>query len=162
MTVTLNTGESGSVAALLPNESAAITLYHQVGTTVENVTYTISADGQPALDSGTVYLDYPDIGISRLEVLEESEGLRTMAVTLYNASGATLTDKGREVKLELWMDELYTQPASVSLTPQTGVSLSGNTVTISGDGALNRVDEGSMTLILTYDLGSYVQKTLGL
>ena len=160
--VSLSGGASASYAGtLLPNETVTLTLYHQVGDTVENTAYTVQTDNGTSL-SGTVYLDYPDIGISQLEVLEESNGLRTIAVTLYNASGATLTGKGREVKLELYLDELHTLPASVSLAPQAGVSLSGNTLTISGDEALQRVDQGSMTLILTYDLGSYVQGTLGL
>lgn len=50
----------------------------------------------------------------------------------------------------------------MTCAPQNGVQCKGNALTISGDEALQRVDQGSMTLILTYDLGSYVQGTLGL
>lgn len=162
VTVTLGEQERLTHAGtLLPNETAVFTFYYPMGDTVENLPYTVNAGGQITL-SGTVYLDYPDIGISRLEVLEESAGQRTIAATIYNASGAPLSGKERTVKLALYLDEAHTQPTNVTCVPQAGVQCDGNTLTISGAEALRRVDEGSMTMILTYNLGSYVQNVLNL
>ena len=77
--------------------------------------YTITADG--INETGTVYLDYPDIGISQMEVIAESAGKRTVRMTLYNSSAATLAGgKNREVKLAFYADDLHTKPAEVACT----------------------------------------------
>ena len=74
-------------------------------------------------------------------------------MTLYNSSAATLAGKkGREVKLAFYADDLHTKPAEVACT--NGVQVSGNEITISGDSALARIDQGTFTLDLTYDLAS--------
>ena len=62
-----------------------------------------------------MYLDYPDIGISQMEVIAESAGKRTVRMTLYNSSAATLAGgKNREVKLAFYADDLHTKPAVVA------------------------------------------------
>ena len=48
-----------------------------------NPSYTITAAGG-INENGTVYLDYPDIGISQMEVIAEGAGKRTVRMTLYN------------------------------------------------------------------------------
>ena len=102
-----------------------------------------------------MYLDYPDIGISQMEVIAESAGKRTVRMTLYNSSAATLAGgKNREVKLAFYADDLHTKPAVVACT--NGVQVSGNEITISEDSALARIDQGTFTLDLTYDLGEYM------
>ena len=117
--------------------------------------YTITAAGG-INENGTVYLDYPDIGISQMEVIAESAGKRTVRMTLYNSSAATLAGgKNREVKLAFYADDLHTKPAEVACTTN-GVSVSGNEITVSGDSALARIDQGTFTLDLTYDLGRYM------
>ena len=116
--------------------------------------YTITADG--INETGTVYLDYPDIGISQMEVIAESAGKRTVRMTLYNSSAATLAGtKGREVKLAFYADDLHTKPAVVACATN-GVSVRDNEITISEDSALARIDQGTFTLDLTYDLGRYM------
>ena len=64
-------------------------------------------------------------------------------------------DRNREVKLAFYADDLHTKPAEVACTTN-GVSVSGNEVTVSGDSALARIDQGTFTLDLTYDLGRYM------
>ena len=103
-----------------------------------------------------MYLDYPDIGISQMEVIAESAGKRTVRMTLYNSSAATLAGgKRRVVKLAFYADDLHTKPAEVVYTTN-GVQVSGNEITISEDSALARIDQGTFTLDLTYDLGKYM------
>ena len=64
-------------------------------------------------------------------------------------------DRNREVKLAFYADDLHTKPAEVACTTN-GVSVSGNEITVSGDSALARIDQGTFTLDLTYDLGRYM------
>ena len=155
LTVKLGSGETATLTEkLLPNESTTLTVWHRVKGRVTDPSYTITAAGG-INENGTVYLDYPDIGISQMEVIAESAGKRTVRMTLYNSSAATLAGgKNREVKLAFYADDLHTKPAEVACT--NGVQVSGNEITISGDSALARIDQGTFTLDLTYDLGRYM------
>ncbi len=155
LTVSLDSGETVTLTeTLLPNESTTLTVWHHVKDRVTDPSYTITAAGG-INENGTVYLDYPDIGISQMEVIAESAGKRTVRMTLYNSSAATLAGgKNREVKLAFYADDLHTKPAEVACT--NGVSVRDNEITISEDSALARIDQGTFTLDLTYDLGGYM------
>lgn len=156
LTVKLGSGETATLTEkLLPNESTTLTVWHHVKDRVTDPSYTITAAGG-INENGTVYLDYPDIGISQMEVIAESAGKRTVRMTLYNSSAATLAGKkDREVKLAFYADDLHTKPAVVACTTN-GVSVRDNEITISEDSALARIDQGTFTLDLTYDLGKYM------
>ena len=156
LTVKLGSGETATLTEkLLPNESTTLTVWHHVKDRVTDPSYTITAAGG-INENGTVYLDYPDIGISQMEVIAESAGKRTVRMTLYNSSAATLAGtKGREVKLAFYADDLHTKPAVVACATN-GVSVRDNEITISEDSALARIDQGTFTLDLTYDLGKYM------
>ena len=157
LTVSLGIEETATLTEkLLPNESTTLTVWHRVETSVTDPSYTITADAGIS-ETGTVYLDYPDIGISQMEVIAESAGNRTVRMTLYNSSAATLAGgKGRKVKLAFYADDLHTKPAEVACTTN-GVSVSGNEITVSEDSVLARIDQGTFTLDLTYDLGEYMR-----
>ena len=165
LTVTLEEEETATLEeALAPNESATLTVYHGIDEAVSNVEYTITGNGvtgntttgEIINQSGTVYLDYPDIGISQMKVLEENKGQRTIAVTLYNTSDAPLAGSGRTVKVGFYTDSMLEEKASVTYNGKT----TSDAITISDDEALARIDAGSYTLVLTYDVGSYVKDTL--
>lgn len=157
LTVTLEEEEETAALeeALAPNESATLTVYHGIDEAVSNVKYTITGNNITG-QSGTVYLDYPDIGISQMKVLEENKGQRTIAVTLYNTSDAPLADSGRTVKVGFYTDSMLEEEASVTYNGST----TSDAITISGND-LARIDAGGYTLVLTYDVGSYVKETLG-
>ena len=160
LTVSLGSGETATFTeTLLPNESTTLTIWHHVKDRVTNPSYTITAAAASINETGKVYLDYPDIGISQMEVIAESAGNRTVRMTLYNSSAATLASgKGREVKLAFYADDLHTKHAEVACATN-GAQVSGisrNEITISGDSALARIDQGTFTLDLTYDLGEYM------
>ena len=154
--VSIGSGETATLTeTLLPNESTTLTVWHHVKDRVTDPSYTITAAGG-INENGTVYLDYPDIGISQMEVIAESAGKRTVRMTLYNSSAATLAGgKNREVKLAFYADDLHTKHAEVACTTN-GVSVRDNEITISEDSALARIDQGTFTLDLTYDLGEYM------
>ena len=159
LTVSLGSGETATLTeTLLPNESTTLTVWHHVEDHVTDPRYTITAAGG-INENGKVYLDYPDIGISQMEVVAESAGKRTVRMTLYNSSAATLASgKGREVKIAFYADDLHTKHAEVACTTN-GAQVSGisrNEITISDNSALARIDQGTFTLDLTYDLGEYM------
>ena len=156
LTVKLGSGETATLTeTLLPNESTTLTVWHHVKDRVTDPSYTITAAGG-INENGTVYLDYPDIGISQMEVIAEGAGKRTVRMTLYNSSAATLAGgKNREVKLAFYADDLHTKSAVVACATN-GVSVRDNEITISEDSALARIDQGTFTLDLTYDLGKYM------
>ena len=156
LTVKLGSGETATFTEkLLPNESTTLTVWYHVKDRVTDPSYTITAAGG-INENGTVYLDYPDIGISQMEVIAESAGKRTVRMTLYNSSAATLAGgKNREVKLAFYADDLHTKSAVVACATN-GVSVRDNEITISEDSALARIDQGTFTLDLTYDLGKYM------
>ena len=162
LTVTMDSSETATLdQSLLPNQSATLTVLHQIDNdAVKDASYTVTTDGG-AIQSGTVYLDYPDIGISRMEVVKEEAGKRTISMTLYNASPATLAgNKDRTVKLAFYTDDLRTKAASGIESKTAGVTVDNtdkNVLIISDEEALKRIDAGSFTLELTYDLGSYVK-----
>lgn len=153
LTVTLAPDETATLEALVPNESATLTVYHGIDEAVSNVKYTITGNNITG-QSGTVYLDYPDIGISQMKVLEENEGKRTIAVTLYNTSDAPLAGSGRKVKVGFYTDSMLEEKASVNYNSSTG-----KIITISEDD-LARIDAGSYTLVLTYNIRDYVTNEL--
>ena len=156
LTVSLGSGETATLTEkLLPNESTTLTVWHHVKDRVTDPSYTITADAG-INETGTVYLDYPDIGISQMEVIAESAGKRTVRMTLYNSSAATLAGgKNREVKLAFYADDLHTKHAEVACATN-GVSVRDNEITISENSALARIDQGTFTLDLTYNLGKYM------
>ena len=86
-------GYSAAAPRLNPGDSASVTVLYKTGAAITNPTYTITA-GDSQLASGTLHLDYNDIGISSMKVVEESQGKRTVLVTLYNDSAAKLAGSG--------------------------------------------------------------------
>lgn len=154
-------GTASKPVTLNPGESADVTVMYETVDPITNPTYTVSTDGTSQLASGTLHLDYNDVGISSMKVVSENAGKRTVQITLYNDAAAKLEGSGRTVALNFYTDSENTQSASVTLVgSQSGVSASGSTVTLSGD-ALRRMDQGSMTFQVTYDLKSYVTGALG-
>ncbi len=148
--------QSAALAGPLdPGQSAPVTVMYQTGEEIKNPTYTVTAGGTQ-LASGTLHLDYNDIGISSMKVVREEAGERDVLVTLYNDAAAKLAGSGRTVELTFYTDSQRTQPAAVSLS---GSQSGGNTITLSDD-ALRRIDQGSMTVLVTYDLADYVTGTL--
>lgn len=159
VTVDLGNGETGELSeSLLPNQSAVVPVLHKIGETIEDIEYTVTANEGAVQLNGTVYLDYPDIGISRMEVLKEEEGKRTIGMTLYNMSDAELAGKDRTVRIDLYTDDMYTEKAKIS-SNTAGVTVQENSLLITGE-ALERIDEDVFNVELTFDVKDYVINTL--
>ena len=171
-----NTYSSSFAGPLDPGESAAITVMYKTGSTIYDENYSITAGGASgAYTTGKLVLNYQDVGISSMKVVREEEGQRDVLVTLYNDSAAKLgtgTNSNRGVELRFYTDAARTKPAQVKLAVpgQTGVTLTtdpetgGSVITLCDRTNMTvqkRIDQGSMTLLVTYDLGDYVTGSLG-
>ncbi|MCL1983436.1 MAG: cadherin-like beta sandwich domain-containing protein [Clostridiales bacterium] len=150
--------------ALLPNGSRTLVCWHPVGSKVENLEYALTAHFGASKDTltGTAYLDYPDLGISKMKLVSEEQGIRTMQLTLYNASAATLAGgKHRSVHLGFYDDSLLQNIQEVKCSaPEVAVN-QDKTLTVSGEENLRLIDEGAFNLELRFDIGQYV-KSAGL
>jgi putative cell wall-binding protein len=144
---------------LYPNESKTLTCWYSVGGVIGNLDYTLMAHfgGDTDTTTGTVYLDYPDVGISQLRVTSEDKGIRTLRLTLYNGSAATLAGgKDRSVRLGFYDDVLFKNIQSVACG-SPGVTVNADkTLSVSGEDALKLIDEGAFTLEASFDIGQYV------
>lgn len=128
---------------LLPGESVALNMNHNVGGKVEDIAYSITATfagGGSDTQSGTLVLNYPDVGISKAEVLFEKAGSRTVRVTLYNKCAAKLADSGNTVELGLYQSSGGTELGKV---------------TVSGDD-LKKIDDGTYTTTINFDAVKYL------
>ena len=134
-------------------------MLYKTGAAITNPTYTITTGGSP-LASGTLHLDYNDIGISTMKVVEESQGKRTVLVTC-----TTILPPSWRVRAARWscaftaIRSTASPPVSLCWEAKTVYPSSGDTITLTGS-ALSRLDQGSMALLVTYDLKSYVTGTL--
>ena len=107
------TSEAG--LRLLPNRDETVAAKIPTGTAIENTDYTITAafaDGTTVVLNDTLYLDIPDVGISRVSTVEESNGQRVLRCSLYNALSAKLADgeDNWRVKVGFYADSDCTTP----------------------------------------------------
>ena len=122
---------------VLPNEVQAVYAEHLVGSRAEDADYMVTvsfAGGNTASASGTLELAMSDVSIGSVKVLEESEGTRTLSVSLYNASALPLADSGLGVALNFYESQasdaeavpelsyVITDPAQLQLIDEKGFS----------------------------------------
>ena len=142
---------------LLPGQSKTFSVVTKTGDEIEDLDYEVNADfdgapGRPAY--GTVYLDYPDVGISALTVTREQDGMRTILAHLYNQSAASLNKSDRRVVLGAYSDPKCE-------TPIDGKYFEGGTpgkayeLILTG-GALASIDGTGYTQEMTFKIGAYV------
>ena len=143
---------------LLPGQSKTFSVVTKTGSEIRNLNYSIEASfhgGQKPKATGTVYLDYPDVGISALTVTKEQDGLRTVLANLYNQSAASLNKTNRRVVLGV-----YSDPECE--TPLNGKYFSGGTtdkpyeLILTGD-TLAAIDGTSYTQEITFHISEYVK-----
>lgn len=96
---------------LLPNQKQTFSYEYDVpdaSVGIHDVGYTVSAaftDHSVSSKDGTLNLDLPDTGISKVELVEDEPGKRTIQATLQNLSDVPIKDSGdRKVYVALYTD----------------------------------------------------------
>ena len=100
---------------LLPGQSTVVTVNYKVPEKVQNVGYTLTANGGGRA-TGTLELNRPDVGISGIKVVRESDKQRDILITLSNSTEIPLAGSGKTVKLALYKDMAHTQQVGSDIT----------------------------------------------
>ncbi len=143
---------------LMPGGYSTFCYVYTTGETIENLTYTCTAEfdsGDTADTTGDVFLDYPDVGISGITVTKQSDRVRVMNIGLYNQSASTLTKAGRYVRYGVYSDSDYTKPIDGKYFAD-GTAGEGYTFDITSSDKLSLIDEGIFTVSAEFKIGEYV------
>ena len=146
---------SGDTALnLLPNRDITVTAKLPTGEAIKNTDYTIQAtfDGdKPTELEDTLYLDIPDVGVSKVETVQEAGGERILRYSLYNGLSAKLADEddGWRVKVGFYADKDCTKP----LKDESDNDLV-STITEQADLAL--IDAGGYSAEVTLPVAKYM------
>lgn len=133
---------------LMPNETTILTALCPVGSTVENVDYTVTASftgGDSSQQSGSLCLDIPDVGFSGLTLDEAADGKRTLRFSLYNQLTAPLKAGRDTVQVAFYSDPSHTEP----LLSSSGEALK---LTITDEQDLTLINSGAYSRTVTADL----------
>ena len=142
---------------LLPGQSKTFSAVTNTGAVIEDLKYTVTAefaDADTRSASGTVYLDYPDVGISALTVTKEQDGERTVLANLYNQSAASLNRDDRRVVLGVYSDPECETPIDGKYFG--GSENSDYKLTLTGE-TLAAIDSTGYTQEITFDIDQYVK-----
>lgn len=145
---------------LMPGGYSTFCYVYTTGETIENLTYTCTAEfdsGDTADTTGDVFLDYPDVGISGITVTKQSDRVRVMNIGLYNQSASTLTKAGRHVRYGVYSDSDYTKPIDGKYFAD-GTAGEGYTFDITSSDKLSLIDEGIFTVSAEFKIGEYVNE----
>ena len=143
---------------LMPGGYSTFCYVYTTGETIENLTYTCTAEfdsGDTADTTGDVFLDYPDVGISGITVTKQSDRVIVMNIGLYNQSASTLTKAGRHVRYGVYSDSDYTKPIDGKYFAD-GTAGEGYTFDITSSDKLSLIDEGIFTVSAEFKIGEYV------
>lgn len=144
---------------LLPGKSTTISVIAQTGDTIRDMDYRVTASYESkgtVEETGTLYLDYPDVGISRLQVTSEQERNRTLLATLYNQSPVAIDNGSRRVVLGVYSDPECTSALDGKYFVD-GTNGQAYTVAISDADSLAAIDNGGYAHEIRFDIGTYIR-----
>ena len=105
---------------------------------VQDEEYSVTS-GSITLGSGTLTLNRPDVGISGMKLLRESDGTRDIQVILSNHTNIPLSGSGKTVKLALYKDAMHK-------------NMLGEELTITDTAALADIDNDICSVVRTIDV----------
>ena len=92
---------------ILPNEALTLVANYSVPeTNIHDIEFVVTPDGGEGV-TVALTLNVPDVGISNMKVLRESNSTRDIQVTLYNISNIPLVGSGKVVKIGFYKDNQY-------------------------------------------------------
>ncbi|MDD3879411.1 MAG: S-layer homology domain-containing protein, partial [Syntrophomonas sp.] len=134
---------------ILPGSSHTLLINYAVPEKIADLTYRgTAAFGGTQIEmtgGGTLPLAVADLGISKISIIKEMDGLREFAVTLYNSSDYKLSSSGKKVKLAIYDNSSYT--AGSEVVP---------VVSITDPDELSLIDNGAYIANLSFDIKSYL------
>lgn len=161
ISVTLGgTTQTFSGLNLLPGQNKTLSAVVKTDSVIEDLTYTVEASFSGTTEkqsaTGTVYLDYPDVGISTLTVTSEENGHRTFLATLYDQSAAALNKSDRRVVLGVYTDPSCTTRINGKYF-KDGTANTGYEIVIDSSDDLSKIDNAGFAKELDFDIASYMK-----
>lgn len=165
---------------LLPGQSTTLSVNYTVPTEVVDVEYTIiaafgssGATGQADTGAtqgflglfaktggetaqGTVYLDLPDLSVTKAAIVKEEGGDRTIQIQLNNHSAADLEENKHEVQLRFYSDATCETPLAAKYFDENGGE-DAYIVSITKAEDLKLINNGGFATQVTFDAGRFVQ-----
>jgi hypothetical protein len=131
---------------ILPNQEIVCTAHYDVpgeDDEIHDLEYTVSAtfkNGDTAEKSGSLNLDVPDTGISRLELVSDEQGERILQATLNNSNDVSLAGRfDRRVYAGLYTSSEFVDATEVEVKEITGQDL-------------DLLDKGALTKRFSYQV----------
>ena len=182
LTVNLGSEKAGEFTSLnlLPGQSTTLSVNYTVPTEVVDVEYTITAafgssgaTGQADTGAtqgflglfaktggetaqGTVYLDLPDLSVTKAAIVKEEGGDRTIQIQLNNHSAADLEEGKHEVQLRFYSDATCETPLAAKYFDENGGE-DAYIVSITDENDLELINNGGFATQVTFDAGQFVQ-----
>ena len=145
-----NPYDTGSTVRLAPGQSITLNVPYTVPAPIADADCTVTASfgdsGNTATATESLALALPDVGISRIDLLEQTGGNRALQVALYNDSDVALDSGKYQVKVGLYSD------------PEGEYQLAEPVSVDKGDYSI--IDEGGYTCRFDFDVAKYVRDTL--
>lgn len=145
---------------LNPNEKIELSLVYEIGEEINNIPITITGktiNNETITEYETLYLDYPDVGISKTEIISEENGIRSVRVTLYNGSDCSLAKANRSVVLGLYEDSEFTKPMTyIKFRNNDENTPLQNQLIINNMEDLKAIDNGYYTTVFDFNIKDYL------
>lgn len=107
---------------ILPNQALVLTVDYNVPSEADGIhdlSYTVSADfsnGDVIQKTGTLNIDLPDTGISKVELISDDQGERVIQTTLQNLSDVPLAgNSNRKVYVGFYTNSEYTEESKINV-----------------------------------------------
>ncbi len=133
---------------LLPNQCQVLTVDYQIPDEIigiHDLNYTVSAvfSGNDIIEkNGTLNLDIPDTGISKVELISDEQGKRVIQATLHNISDVDIANNpNRKVYVGFYTSSEYTDESTVDVQE----------ITVND---LKLLDESALTMRFSYNVPS--------
>ncbi len=121
---------------LLPNQSMVLTVEYDVPESgIHDLDYEVNSNftnGDSVVKNGSLNIDVPDTGVSKVELIADDQGKRVIQAVLYNSSDVKLAGSGRKVYAGFYTSSTFEDASKVEVQEITGDELS-----LLDNGALN-------------------------
>lgn len=145
---------------LKPNMRAEVLVPYEIGNEINNIPVTVigtTTKNEIVTENDTLYLDYPDVGISKVETIKEENGIRRVRVTLYNESDCKLAKANRSVVLGVYEDsECVQNMDNIKFMNNDENVISANELIINKMEDLQAIDGGYYTTIFDFDIKEHL------
>lgn len=146
--------------ALNPNEKIEIPIVYEIGDEINNLPIIITGktmNNEIITKEGQLYLDYPDVGISKVETISEEDGIRRVRVTLYNSSQCKLGKIGKSVVLGVYEDSECIKPMDHIIFVNNDESAPKQyEIVINNLEDLASIDGGYFTTVFDFNIKEYL------